>query len=418
MELADMDIVNFIQNIPFFPGANERVSNEIYRMKVDMDRVLSTWTVEQLRGVFAGLHGHRYYAEQLEGWCLEEICLNALRVGGLTFLTDAIYLTNFDLAERLRHAKLNVFPYLVSREKFFRPKNKTNRSAQHLQPPMASSNDIGIFDLLRLPPELIEQIMKRSPYKDAQSLAVSCSATNSIYRNSSLKMLLPDIVMVLDFSSGELTTRWWLASDKKRKSIGKLDIMDKENEHKKNQLLNNTTLLYVITSDDFEPEYCDAVRIFVGNRNFKRVVVKGSEYTENVKMMVELFDKDSVELEVHKLTEDYVPFPDIKTISIRENLDTVHSERLFAAKQFINISCAILNVDSFRKALYEWDIGQRQIGRWVILKQFTIFQTPFGQRHRYVNVGGERGYLEFLSELDCSQMAHGEITEYVYRTLP
>uniref|UniRef100_A0A1I7V3H9 F-box domain-containing protein n=1 Tax=Caenorhabditis tropicalis TaxID=1561998 RepID=A0A1I7V3H9_9PELO len=412
---ADMDIIDLLRVIPFLPDAKERVCNEIVRMKQDMERLLSNWDLNQVRSMFIGPIRHRCQTEQLRGETVTEQCRSALRIGGLTFLTDAIHLCNFDMAERLRQTKLRVFTQLISRDAFFRPQNQP--AAEQMG--ASEQQNVALFDLLSLPPEMIGQIMQRSAYKDAQHLAASCSAANDIYRKSNSNMILPDVVMVLDFSSGELVVRWWLVKDNPDAEHD-LDfhsdkILDhtKKNDKKNNQLLKNTTVLKVVTSEDFEPQHCEDVRNFMGARTFKRVVVKGVEYTLNVKMMVEMFDKDCVEIEVDRLTDEVVPFPDIKTITIHENLDRDLGERLFAAKQFINITCGLNNIDTFRKALSEWDHDEREIGHWVILKQFTIFQTPFGRRYRSEH-SQHRGHLQFISELDNSVMPHGEITEYVF----
>lgn len=414
--MEEQDIVEFIRRIPFFPDAKDRVNNEINRMKADMETLLSTWSVEQIRAVFTGPIRYRCRIEQLQGETLTEKCNSALRIGGLTFLTDAIYLSDFDMAERLRQTKLNVFSQLITRDQFFRPKDQEDNKEKA---PAGEQGVSAVFDILCLPAEIIGQIMQQSVYQDAQNLAISCRATNTIYRNNCANMDLPDIVLILGFSNRELTVRWFLEKEYQEAqgdpdvNTAKILIQNKENERKKYQLLKNTTLLKVMITDEFDPEYCYAVLKFIGDRKFKRLVVKGDEYTENVKTMVEALDKEYVEMEVNKFTAEFIPFPDIKTIIVRDNLNRDNSERLFSAKQFVNITCALINIDSFRKALFEWDNEQREIGKWVILKQFTIFQTPFGRRHRK-DTCQRKGYLEFISELNSSQMPHGEVTEYVF----
>ncbi|EGT50305.1 hypothetical protein CAEBREN_12957 [Caenorhabditis brenneri] len=420
--MADQDqiLMELFRIIPFYPDARERVNNEITRMKEDMERLLSVWDIGQVRSMFTGKKGFRCRIEQLRGETMTDQCRSALRIGGFTFLTDAIHLCNFEMADRLRQTKLRVFTQLISRDAFFRPKVETE--AEKMEPVVQAQDDVALFDLLRLPPEMIGQIMQRSTYVDAQSLAVSCSAANEIYRNSSTTMILPDVVLVLDLSSGELNVRWWLEKNGEETQEGadlpsdKILIQSKENEKKKNQLLMNTTLLKVECTNDFEPEHCELVRNFLGSRSFKKVVVTGATYTESFKMMVELFDKDSVEMVVDRITPEFLSFPDIKTITIHENLDSDLGEILFAAKQFINITCGLNNIDTFRKALRSWDRDEREIGHWVILKQFTIFQTPFGRRHR-PETSQNKGYLQFVSELNNSKMPHGEITEYIFHSV-
>lgn len=164
---------------------------------------------------------------------------------------------------------------------------------------------------------MIPKIKKnfQSAYKDAQSLAITCSAANNIYRQNSLKMVLPDVILILDFSSGEMNVRWILEKNQQENESDpdseKCLNQSEVNEKKKTQLLRNTTILKIVTTDDFEPEYCEAVHNFVGSRTFKRIIVKGFEYTENLKMMVEMFDKEVVEIEVNALTDDFIPFPDV-----------------------------------------------------------------------------------------------------------
>lgn len=157
--MADLDILELFRAVPFFPDAKDRVNNEMNRMKEDMEILLNTWTVEEIRSIFNGPTRYRCLIEQLQGETLTEKCSSALRVGGFTFLTDAIHLCDFTMAEHLRLTKMNVFSHLISRDNFFRPKSK-NVETKHIE-----QDDVKLFDLLKLPPEMIEQIMQRVSFQ-------------------------------------------------------------------------------------------------------------------------------------------------------------------------------------------------------------------------------------------------------------
>ncbi|CAI2355765.1 unnamed protein product [Caenorhabditis sp. 36 PRJEB53466] len=416
-QMDDIELFRALNEAPVGSEAKQRLTVEMKRMKEDMERLLATWTIEEMKAIFVRPARFRCRVPSLRGESDMDKCKSALTIGGVTFLSDIINLGDFAMADRLRQTKLHMFPRLVSRDNFFRPRRPQDEQIGTKK--NTNENDVEdavqLFDILNLPIDMIGKIMARTHYKDAQNLAITCRATNEIYRTNSVVMLLPDIALILDFSSGELNVRWWLDKEGGQFDFNpdKILINNRANEKKKNQLLRNTTYLLVETTDDFDAEDIGAVRQYIGNCRFKRVVVKGYTYTENMKMMVDMFDEDCVEIEVNNLTGEMVHFPEIKTISVRDNLTKEQSERIFAAKHFINISCAITNIDTLRKALQEWDNEERTIGRWVILKPFTVFQTPFGRRHRMENVK-QKGYLQFVSEMNLQQMAHGEITEYVF----
>uniref|UniRef100_A0A8R1I477 F-box domain-containing protein n=1 Tax=Caenorhabditis japonica TaxID=281687 RepID=A0A8R1I477_CAEJA len=408
------DIYRTLNITPISQAGNARVQNEIIRMKEDMRILFTISSIDELRDIYLR-NSSRCRTVRIQGDSMLEMARNAVLVAGPGFLTDALYLNNFSIAEQLRIAKINMLSQMVSRDAFFRSRAR----GEHVQSGRNQCREVvkdnaPFLHFLGLPVEMIGEIMQRTDYKDAQNLAATCRSINEIYRKSSAAMLLPDIALILDFTSGELKVCWLLdQEDQQDVNPDKVILKGKDHERRKNQLLLNCTFMKVETTDDFKAEDIGDVRKYIGNKKFKRVVVKGNVYTENFKKMVELFDKNIVEIEVNRLTEEDIPFPEIKTISIRENLNKEHGERLLPCTHFVNISCAFSEIDTFRTILQQWDAEEREIERWVILKPFTVFLTPFGRRHRE-STCKTKGYLKYICEMSTDQMAHGEITEFLF----
>lgn len=117
-----MHQVNFGQPFvyPLAQDVQQRVNNELNRMTSDMAKILTEWSRDKKRSVFTGPFHHVFCPNALQGETIDEQCRSAVDIAGFTYLMECIHLGSFEMAERLRQAKVNMLGMLIPKEEFFK----------------------------------------------------------------------------------------------------------------------------------------------------------------------------------------------------------------------------------------------------------------------------------------------------------